>query len=258
MNYGLYLSASGVLTNMHRQDVLANNLANMHTVGFKPDFAISRQRDAARIEDDLPFAPSNDMLERLGGGVLISPTRTGFSQGGVEQTGNALDAAIEGEGFFVTRSRFGEGDQRLRLTRDGRFTVGPGGVLSRIVDGAPVLDVGNNPVTIDPALPVAIDARGVVRQNDAEVARLRIVRPVDMRAIVKDGTNAFRFRADDTRLREASGFVRQGAIERSGVDPLKTLMGITKAGGAVASNARMIELHDQALTRAIGTFGRVT
>lgn len=258
MNYGLYLSASGVLTNMHRQDVLANNLANMHTVGFKPDFAISRQRDAARIEDDLPFAPSNDMIERLGGGVLISPTRTSFSQGGLDVTDNPLDFAIEGEGFFVTRSRFGEGDQRFRLTRDGRFTIGANGTLARIVDGAPVLDVRNNPVTLDPTLPVTIDARGVVRQGEAEAGQLRIVRPADQRAIVKDGTNSFRFRGDDTRLVAATGFVRQGTVERSGVDPLKTLMSITKAGGAVASNARMIELHDQALTRAIGTLGRVT
>jgi len=58
MNYGLYLSASGVLTSMYRQDVLANNLANVNTVGYKPDAVATRQRDAARVEDGLAGMPS--------------------------------------------------------------------------------------------------------------------------------------------------------------------------------------------------------
>lgn len=258
MNYGMYLSASGVLTNMHRQDVYANNLSNMQTTGFKPDMVFSRQRDAVRIEDDLPFLPSNELLERLGGGVLVAPTRTDFGQGATEETGNPLDVAIEGEGFLVVQGRAGEGDARLRFTRDGRMTVGAGGVLVRVADGAPVLGVSNLPVRVDPSLPVHITSDGRVQQEGADVGRLRVVRPEDPLALVKDGVNSFRFRANDTRLADADGLVRQGAIERSGVDPLMTLMAITKAGGAVSNNVRMIEIQNEATERAVNTLGRVT
>ena len=65
MNYGFQISSSGLLTALYRQDVYANNMANMDTVGFKPDIPALMQRDAARTEDHLPFAPSDAMLERL-------------------------------------------------------------------------------------------------------------------------------------------------------------------------------------------------
>ena len=73
MNYGMYISASGALTSMHRLDALTNNLANVNTVGFKPHTPAVKQRDVARVEDDMPLADSNAMLERLGGGVQLAP-----------------------------------------------------------------------------------------------------------------------------------------------------------------------------------------
>ncbi|MFG0252977.1 MAG: flagellar basal body protein, partial [Phycisphaerales bacterium JB038] len=69
MNYGLYTSATGVLAGMYRQDVLANNLANVNTTGFKQDFVTFKQRDPARLEDGLLHLDSNQMLEQLGAGV---------------------------------------------------------------------------------------------------------------------------------------------------------------------------------------------
>ena len=70
MNYGLYLSASGVLTNMYRQDVFANNLANASTVGFKRDLAAISQRDPESIEGGHAMQWRNDLLDELGGGVF--------------------------------------------------------------------------------------------------------------------------------------------------------------------------------------------
>lgn len=117
MNYGLQISASGVLTSMYRQDVLANNLANMSTVGYKPDVPTTMLRDPARIEDDLGFMPSNDLIERLGAGVLSAPNRVSFAQGALETTNRPMDLAIEGDGFFVVRndSGGGPGSQILSL-----------------------------------------------------------------------------------------------------------------------------------------------
>ena len=92
MNYGLYLSASGVLTNMYRQDVFANNLANAQTIGFKPDFPMLSQRDPESVEDDAGFDVRHDLLDRLGGGVYAGPQAIDFSVGRLEQTENPMDS----------------------------------------------------------------------------------------------------------------------------------------------------------------------
>jgi len=115
MNYGLYLSAMGVLANSQRQDVIANNLANSETIGFKKDLALfQQQRTEAQISGHR--RESNDLLEPLGGGLVPTGTTLDLSQGPIEATGNPLDVAIAGDGYFAVRS----GD-RMMLTRAGRF-----------------------------------------------------------------------------------------------------------------------------------------
>src|SRR6185503_11059153 len=100
MIYGLYLSATGVLANSYRQDVIANNLANSETVGFKRHLAVFQQRPPESQElgrTDL----SDSMLDHIGGGFLLSPTMVDTTQGELETTGNNLDAAIVGKGYFA-------------------------------------------------------------------------------------------------------------------------------------------------------------
>src|SRR5881396_1878551 len=118
MSYGLQISASGVMTSLFAQDVYANNLANIDTPGFKADIPSIMPRQAVRQEDGLPFLPSNKLLERLGGGVLLNPNRVDFTQGSFKDTGNPLDLAISGDGFFVVRDETDKQTERVRLTRD--------------------------------------------------------------------------------------------------------------------------------------------
>jgi flagellar basal-body rod protein FlgF len=101
MNYGLYLSASGAMTAMHKQDVYANNLANVNTIGFKPDSVFTRHRLPERIEQPHLHADPHKLLEQLGGGQFIDPTFTNLTQGALTATDRPLDVAIDGEGFFV-------------------------------------------------------------------------------------------------------------------------------------------------------------
>ncbi|MHC4590466.1 MAG: flagellar basal body protein [Planctomycetota bacterium] len=82
MNYGLYLAASGALTNIHRQEVITNNLANATTAGFKPDMVYARQRLPERLESGAGTDPK-ELLEQLGGGTALMPTRLDLSQGAV-------------------------------------------------------------------------------------------------------------------------------------------------------------------------------
>ena len=91
MLYGLYLSATGVMTNSYRQDVIANNIANADTVGFKKDLALFQQRRTALQETGGAPSRSNALMEALGGGIFASPTIMDRTQGELETTANPLD-----------------------------------------------------------------------------------------------------------------------------------------------------------------------
>lgn len=259
MNYALQLSASGVLTSLYRQDVLANNLANVDTVGFRPDIAATRQRDPVTREDGLMNLPSNRLLERLGAGVLLQPGRVSTAQGPIEITNNPLDVAIEGDGFLVVQLDAGSPSDRLRLTRDGRMTVNSEGWLVQSASGLPVLDQTGDRIRVDhDAGPLAIGTDGTIRQRGGEVGRLQFVSVPDPSTLAKAGNGHFRPDAQQaSSLVPASGQIRGGAVERSGVDPIKAMMGVTDAAGDVASNSRMIQLVDELTGRLLTTVGRV-
>lgn len=258
MNYGLYLSASGVLTNMHRTDVFANNLANVTTAAFKPDFAIPRSRLPERLEHNLMEIPAQELLERLSGGVLMQQTRSDLSQGELDLTEAPLDLAIEGKGFFVVDTGRGEGDARLRLSRDGRLTIDAQRRLVRSTDGLPVLSTAGSPIVVDPGAELTINSRGVVSQNGGDIATIRVVDIGDGRALSKDGAGMFRFAGQVGSLPASNGsFVRQGMVERSGVDPIKAMLAVNSASGAVQRNARLIDIQDQVLRGAISSLGRI-
>lgn len=259
MNYALQLSASGVLTSMYRQDVLANNLANVDTVGYRPDIPATRQRDPVTREDALSNLPSNRLLERLGAGVLIQPTRTSTAQGSIETTSNPLDLAIEGDGFLVVAIASGNDDDRLRLTRDGRLTLNSEGWLVQATTGHPVLDHAGDRIRIDSdAGPLRIETDGTIRQPGGEVARLQFVAVPDPSTLQKAGNGAFRPDAvQASSLSPASGRLLARSVERSSVDPIKAILGITDAASDVSSNTRMMQLTDELMGRLINSVGRI-
>lgn len=268
MNYGLYLSASGVLTNMHRLDVMANNMANINTVGFKPDEVTFMARLAERLDPSAmslmggePAEPQA-MLEQLGGGQWVAPTRVDLRQGTMLRTGNDLDLAIEGEGFFVINASSNGRNDALRLTRDGRFTLNSEGELVSVASGHRVMDDDDRPITLDRAQPVSIDGRGRISQGGAVVATLGFANVADRSALKKEGDNLMRFDsgvqgATLAKRSDAPGIIRQRHVEGSAVDPVLTLNNLINASKAVQASATMMQYHDNILGQVINTYGRV-
>ncbi len=256
MNYGMQISASGALTAMYRQDVLANNLANVNTSGFKPDIPHARQRDAVRQEDGLSFMPSNDLLERLGGGVQLSPTQTKFEQGPIEMTGNPLDLAIKGDGFFVVRAQTSGSTDRMRLTRDGRMTLNSSGRLVLASSGMPVMDVQNRPIDLTGSGKITISSDGKISQGGVEVAQINMIDVPDRTALHKVGDNLFQATADAmASATHAKGTMLQGAKEGSAVDPIRAMLDMQEAARASTANLNMITYQDRMNDRAISQFG---
>ena len=255
MNYGMYLAATGVLTSMYRQDVLANNLANVNTVGFKPDVVYTRLRLPERLEAG--GADSQQLLERLGGGHLLSPTRLDLTQGSLTDTGNDLDLAIEGEGFFVVRST-GAGDDQLRLTRDGRFTLNTAGELVMAGTGMKLLDTENQPIRLDRTATIQVRSNGELVQNGKVRATLRIATATNQDELSKLGNNVLTVNSTDPQaLRPADGRLLQRRLESSAVNPVMMLNAMISASKAASANLKMMQYHDHIIGQAVNTLGRV-
>jgi flagellar basal body rod protein FlgG len=264
MNYGLYLSASGVLTNSYRQDVLANNLANVNTVAFKPDLPTIQARPPESVEDLTAFGTSHDLLEQLGGGVLAGPQHTRFSTGPIEQTGRDLDIALEESNQFLAVRTVDPqtGTESVRLTRDGRLAVSGEGYLTTTA-GHRLLNPADQPIPVAPNAEVTIADDGRVMQNGAAVGQLQVATVTNTAALEKAGANLFAFAGapgnpgNDPRTDTATPQLRVGALESSATNAITTMMAIMASSKAASGNARLIQYHDTLMDRAINTFGRV-
>lgn len=239
MPYGLYLSAEGAHAQSQRLEVLANNLANVDTPGFKRDLAVLQARLAestARGED----APGSRSLNDIGGGVVVRETRTDFSPGVLKFTNNEKDFAINGDGFFVV-NRAG---QNL-LTRAGNFLINAANQLAT-QQGDPVMSDGNSPITIDPSLPWTLTPEGSILQA-GNVQPLALVKPNSLGDLAKVGENYFRPLAAPQAVESSERRVAQRFLEGSGVKPTLEMMELIETTRAFEANTNMIRTQDQAM-----------
>lgn len=252
MSYGLYLSAAGIMANSHRQDVIANNLANAETAGFRRHVPVFQERLSAVLASH--HASPTDPFLNMTGGLLVQPTRLDLSPGDFEQTGNPLDLSINGDGFF-TVSRDGE----THLTRDGRFTVDRRGFLvMSTLPGHRVLDSAGKPISIGAAAAseIEVDASGGIRVRGVEVARIGLRDAPDARGLFKVGENLLGY-AGDAPLRLSQSSIIPRSIERSNVDPITELTQLMEAQRALEANANMIRYQDQTFGRLVNEVGKI-
>ena len=249
MIYGLYNSAAGMMTNEYRQAVLANNLANADTVGFKRDIAVFAERTPEWIAGDRG-GPSNTDLQGLSGGMWLGQTITDFSEASKTQTNNPLDVALDGPGFLTVAAN---GQQML--TRDGRLRMDTDGQLVAVSDGAPVLGRGGVPIHLNPLGGQAtINEEGQVEQDGQVVGELEIVDFKNYAALRKVGTN--RLAGPEGGAVPSPALVHAGYTESSGVQPLQELVSMIEASRAYQMNAQMISMQDQTVGRLISVIAQ--
>ena len=189
----LISAASGMKARMESLDMLANNIANSGTAGFKSD-----QEFYGLYKDQLP---------------VIQTQWTDFSQGTLTQTGNPLDLALNGKGMFALNSPNG-----VIYTRTGTFQVSKN---DQLADGSGntlrnVLDSGN-PITVDPTRPVDISKTGVVSQGGQQLGQIEVGSP-DTQALAKLGSTNFSLTDKSAAVPAATGAdVLQGQLEQSNV-----------------------------------------
>jgi flagellar basal-body rod protein FlgF len=240
---------------LYRQDVFANNLANMDSAGFKPDIPSTSPRLAVRQEDGVMHLPSDKLLEKLGGGAWLNPNRIDMRQGS-PRAGGPMDVSIEGDGFFVVQDGSTPGEAGIRLTRDGRFTRNTQGELVMSTTGMRVLDAANLAITLADDAPVVVDGAGKVMQRGKIVAELGFVE-VNEAGLRKRGHSQFTVDSSAWNARKpATGTMRQGYYEDSAVDEMRALLAVTSASREVDLNVDMMRTHDRLSERAIASLGR--
>ncbi len=251
MVYGLWQSAAGLQTQEYRQAVIANNLANVDTPGFKPDRVTFQERLSAAVAQP-SLKAGHSVLDRLTGGLFEAPVYTDFSNASFEPSQGPLDLAIDGDGFFTLRTREG-----LRYTRDGRMMMDANGNLVHAATGAAVIDGRGVPIGLDRDSrdPIEINGLGQLRQGENDAGRLAIVDFADRQALQKIGQNLFS--ADGVPQIEATGSVRQGMIEDSSVEPMTALVEMIEVTRTYEMNARMLSIQDETLGRVVNELGRI-
>lgn len=253
MTYGLWLSTGGLQVNEYRQAVLANNLANADTPGFKEDLAVFRERSVESLSGGRGRRFAHATLDDLSGGTWVRPTVQTYNQGVLEDTGNGYDLALWGDGFFSVQ----DGAQ-VRYTRDGRTTLTSEGELVMVAGGgrARVLDTQGQPIVIDSrGGPVSIQPDGTIQQDGAVIAQIGVAHFADRSQLTKLGENLYQNFGPPPTVAESQ--VRSGFVERSTVDPVVGLAQLIEVSRAYQLNANLISLQDQTLGQAVNTVGRI-
>lgn len=251
MVYGIYQSAGGMIVNQYRHSVLANNLANLDTAGFKHDLTVVRERKVQSRERMEGWSLSDRVLDRMTGGSLVAPTVTAFEKGAIQDTGGRLDAAISGEGFFTVGDGAG-----VRYTRDGRFTISKEGLLVT-VGGKPVLDGQGRQIEVpkEARARVRIDGDGSVRAGEDVFGQIGVVEFADRSLLCKVGGNLFE--SLGARAEAVAPQLRTAAIESSTVDATKSMVSMIEVARAYELNANMVSMADTTLSRAVNDIGRL-
>jgi flagellar basal-body rod protein FlgF len=222
------IAASGLRARMESLDMLANNIANSSTSGYKGDgeFYTLFTAEAAASEDPSGTAATMPMIQR---------PWTDFSQGLLEPTNNPLDFGISGKGFFAV-----QGPSGPLYTRNGNFQVAADGALVTS-EGYGLLDSDGKPLKANPAQPIELTLDGNIQQQGQLIGKLKLVDFKDSSSLTKQGNNYFKNNGDAPPADAVGGQVHQGKIEASNVSASQSAV-------RLVSVLRQFEMMQKAVT----------
>jgi flagellar basal-body rod protein FlgF len=239
MPYGLYLSAEGAQAQSTRLEIIAHNLANVDTVGFKRELAILQARYAEAVEEGLS-ASGSGAIDDVGGGIMVRETKTDYSPGPLKRTEVPTDVAIQGDGFFVVQK-----EDETFLTRAGNFSLNSLGELIT-QQGYAVLDDSGAPIVITDTQ-WEVSGSGAVRQRSGE-QNLALVRTESLGDLVRVGENLFRPLSQPRPVPATDRRVSAGYLEMSSVQPTTEMTAMIQASRALEANINMMRVQDQMLS----------
>ena len=238
------IALSRQLALQKQMEVVANNVANINTTGFKAEMLlheeflmpVARDQDFPTADQELSFTQDWATVHDLAPGSIV-------------QTGNPLDVALSGDGFLVVDTPDGE-----RWTRAGALQLSADGTLVDL-DGNPVMGDGG-PISFDAGdTNISIDSSGAVSTRAGAKGRLRIVEFANPQELMRVGSNLF---AGGTPEAATSTRVAQGAIEKSNVNGVTQIAEMIRVQRSYESVTNILQRQDDIRREAINTLGSLS
>jgi flagellar basal-body rod protein FlgF/flagellar basal-body rod protein FlgG len=236
LDSGYYAACSALKTQTNALDIAANNIANVSTAGYRgqiPSF------QALLVQTAGPQMGGWEHL--VNEHAVLNGSRLDLAQGNLEHTGNPMNFAIEGPGFFAVQTKAG-----AMYTRKGSFQVSASGQLVSAA-GDPVLGV-SGPITV-PGGAVSISQDGTVSVGGGVAGKLRIAEFASANALTPAGSSYYSAPKGAEKSAIASS-VRQGMLESSNVSPISAMVGLISA-------QRQAEMIERAMSAFDSTFNRI-
>ncbi|MGM0380768.1 MAG: flagellar basal-body rod protein FlgF [bacterium] len=258
---GLYTSASGMVNDQRRMDVISNNLANSTTTGFKEIYHTQKsypENDMVRTDDQTTELPMGTIDKRpeigpMSTGVASDGTFVNWSPGSFESTENHLDMAIEGEGLFAVQLEDGE----EVYTRNGNFKLNSDREIVA-QGGAPVMGE-DGPIQLPESAEEihVIETGRIVDQDNNVIGDIKIRGFDNPQQLRKMGKNFYRqgeATAQEVPIENYN--VHQGMLEKSNVDPINSMMNMIEVNRSHELSSKMIQKQSSVLGKAISRVGR--
>ncbi len=226
---GLYFAAKSLQDKIRNIEIVANNLANINTTGFKREIPFSEYLDREE----------NKTVKQI----------TDFSEGSLLETGNPFDLAISGKGFFVVKT-----EQGLEITKNGKFKIDAEGFLTT-EDGERVQGKNGEISFLENIFesnkPVTITKDGIIKVGDEIVNQLKIVEVEDTRKLIRSGNGKYYLADEDYRKAPESDFeIHQGYLEESNTNPILEMQAMIKLEKDYEASQKMIASLDQMMGQA--------
>jgi flagellar basal-body rod protein FlgG len=254
MHSALWVSKTGMAAQDTKMTAISNNLANVNTVGFKRDRVVfedlfySIQRQPGAQVDQVNQLPTG---VQLGSGVRVVGTQKVFTQGSAQNTGQELDLAVMGQGFFQIENS----DGQIMYTRNGQFHVNSEGLMvnSQGLPLEPQVQIPENALSLSVGYDgtvTATTADSTVPQNLGQVTLAKFVNPAGLEAV---GGNLFKETEASGQAEElipgeeGSGSIKQGALEGSNVQVVEEMVDMITTQRAYEMNAKVVSAADDML-----------
>lgn len=249
MLQGLYAAAGGIVSTEERHAIIANNIANASTIGFRRQQPVQKGFYAI-FADSLRRPALFNQYKTPGGGAALSETFTDMRAGPITTTDNPLNLALSGPGFLSVDT-----PQGRAFTRTGNFVIDAQGQLAT-PDGQKVLSTGAMPITVGQGV-MTVTSDGTVLVNGLLVDRLDVTEFEDPHMLTREGESLFR--ASDAALERSmpaqSTTVIHKALEAANVNLPQEMISMTLGLRAYGANQTVINAIDETVQRLIDQVG---
>ena len=245
MNSGIYPAVSGSLAAMRRMDVISNNLANINTPGYKKDKMSFEGLLAGNVNP--PAVPQGTTADPI---LQKENIYIDYSSGPTNQSGNPLDLALDGDGFFAVTTPEG-----TAYTRQGNFRTSADGTLVTM-DGYPVQGTGGAAISIKGSH-VEIDAKGGVMVDGTQSGTISVVdfeKPYNM---TKIGSALFVAADPQTTPQTGKAQIQQGHIEGSNVESISEMVQLIETNRYFEACSKVIKGFDDIAAKAANDLGKI-